>query len=191
MRMWKRRRSTARRRARVFEPALTVAFLLVWSLPISKESRSNVTLRTERAQELVEELRTELLIDKRVQVSVVISHPLVFSVKPADTQKSQFVLSMELGFLLMLQDDELRAALAHELGHVWVFTHHPYLQTERLANSIGQRAVSRESFEKLYSKLWIYEGTGGVSMDQLLGARPIPDPQPETGPTSALTGGPP
>src|SRR5688572_3293113 len=179
VRMWKRRRSTGRRRVLVLEPALTVAFLLGWSVPISKESPSMVTLRAERAQQLVDELRAELLIDNRVQVSVVNSHPLVFAVKPADTRKSQVVLSMEMGFLLMLQEDELRAALAHELGHVWVFTHHPYLHTERLANSIGQRAVSRESFEKLYSKLWSYEGTGGVEMDQLLGARPIPDPQPD------------
>jgi hypothetical protein len=25
--------------------------------------------------------------------------------------------------------------IAHEVGHVWVFTHHPYLQTEKLGES--------------------------------------------------------
>jgi predicted Zn-dependent protease len=79
---------------------------------------------------------------------------------------------MELGFLRMLDDDELQAALAHELGHVWIFTHHPYLQTERVANSIGERAVKRIYFEKLYSKLWTYERQPGVPFEQLLG----PDP---------------
>jgi hypothetical protein len=69
-------------------------------------------------------------------------------------------------------DDELRAALAHELGHVWIFTHHPYLQTERVANSIGERFLKRVYFEKLYSKLWTYERRSGVPIEQLLG----PDP---------------
>ena len=37
----------------------------------------------------------------------------------------------------------------HELGHVWIFTHHPYLQTEQLANRIAMRLVSRTSGSKL------------------------------------------
>jgi hypothetical protein len=158
---------------RVLEPTMTVAFLLVWVVPISNEPTSIVTRRAERAQQFVDELRNTLAIDNPVHVDVVISHPLVFAVKPEDTQRAQYVLSMEMGFLIILDDDELRAALAHELGHVWVFTHHPYLQTERLANGIGQRAVSRDNFEKLYSKLWRYEGTTGVDLDQLLGPGPL------------------
>src|SRR5262249_34380684 len=72
-------------------------------------------------------------------------------------------------FLLMLNDDELRAALAHELGHVWIYTHHPFLQTERLANVIGERVADRTAFEQVYSKLWAYEGTSGVAIVDLLG----------------------
>src|SRR5262249_28747200 len=75
-------------------------------------------------------------------------------------------------FLQSLDDNELRAALAHELGHVWIYTHHPYLQTERFANIIGQRVVNRASFEKVYTKLWVYEHSAGVPMDQLLGPAP-------------------
>ena len=105
-----------------------------------------------------------------VQIAVVIQHPLVFSVEPVDAAKKEFRLSIELGFLRMLDDDELRAALAHD--HVWIFTHHPYLQTERVANSIGERAVKRVYFEKLYSKLWTYERQPGVPFEQLLGLDP-------------------
>ena len=56
---------------------------------------------------------------------------------------------------------ELRAVVAHELGHVWIFTHHPYLQTERLANSIAMRVVSRQNLEKIYDKVWQRGGTKG------------------------------
>jgi len=185
----KARQPFTRRRVRVLVPALTtMAFLLAFALPVSTEPPNIVKLKVERAQEVLEELRTALLIDASVEVNVVISHPLVFAVRAADIQKSHFVLSMEQGFLLMLEEDELRAALAHELGHVWVFRHHPYLQTERLANSIGQRVVRRDSFEKLYSKLWAYEGASSVAMDQLL--VPDPDLRP-VGSYPALTTGPP
>jgi hypothetical protein len=51
--------------------------------------------------------------------------------------------------------------VAHELGHVWVFTHHPYLQTERLANQIAMRVVSRGSLAGVYRKLWERGGVKG------------------------------
>jgi hypothetical protein len=51
--------------------------------------------------------------------------------------------------------------MAHELGHVWVFTHHPYLQTEKLANQIAMRVVTRDSLVSVYRKLWEHGGTKG------------------------------
>jgi hypothetical protein len=129
-------------------------------------------LRARQAQEFVDQLRAALPIRNEVQIVVVTYHPLVFAVRPSDTDKNRFVLTMELGFLLTLKDDELRAAVAHELGHVWIYTHHPFLQTERLANVIAQRVVDRRNFEKLYSKLWMYEGATGVPIDDLLGPAP-------------------
>ena len=45
----------------------------------------------------------------------------------------------DAAFLDTLTDDEVEAEVAHELGHVWIFTHHAYLQTEGLANQIAMR----------------------------------------------------
>jgi hypothetical protein len=52
---------------------------------------------------------------------------------------------------------------------VWIYTHHPFLQTERQANIVGQRVVDRRNFEEVYAKLWMYEGSSGVPIDDLLG----------------------
>jgi hypothetical protein len=170
--LWRwRLNSAAKRGAPCFETALVLVFVFLRALPLT-ESPSIVTLRSRRAQELVGQLSAALSLHNPVQIAVVIQHPLVFSVEPLDANKKTFRLSMELGFLRMLDDDELRAAIAHELGHVWIFTHHPYLQTERVANSIGERVVKRVYFEKLYLKLRTYERRPGVPIEQLLG----PDP---------------
>jgi hypothetical protein len=156
---------------RLLRPLLIVAFALLLAVPIANDPPVLALIRAKKAQEFTDQLRVELSIENYVGVVVVGYHPLVFSVEPANKTKSDYLLSMELGFLLMLDDEELRAALAHELGHVWVFTHRPYLQTERLANEIGLRVVHREALESVYTKLWAYEGTAGVPFDQLLGPR--------------------
>jgi hypothetical protein len=156
---------------RLLGPLLIVAFVLLVAVPLANDPPVISLIRAKKAQEIADHLRHQLSIEEFVGVVVVGYHPLVFSVEPTDRTKSRFLLSMELGFLLMLDDEELRAALAHELGHVWIFTHRPYLQTERLANEIGLRVVHREALESVYTKLWAYEGTTGVPFDQLLGPR--------------------
>jgi len=150
-------------------PALAVVFILLLARPVATDLPITVRLRAKRAQEFVDQLRAALPIPNEIQIAVVTYHPLVFSVQPLETDKKRFLLTMELGFLLSLNDDELRAALAHELGHVWIYTHHPFLQTERQANIVGQRVVDRQNFEKIYAKLWTYEGASGVPIDDLLG----------------------
>ena len=165
----RRRRSVSRLSVRCLEPALIFVFVFLLASPVAMESPSIATLKARRAQQVVDQLRTALGISSEVQIAVVIFHPLVFSVEPMHPQKDRFLLSMELGFLLMLKDDELRAALAHELGHVWIYTHHPFLQTERMANVIGERVADRAALEIVSLKLWAYEGASGVPIDDLLG----------------------
>lgn len=164
--------------------ALVSAFVFLKAVPISRDFPSSVALRTARAQVITNRLRAALQIDSDVQVAAVTYHPLVFSVEPLDKNKDHYVLSMEIGFLLKLDDNELRAAVAHELGHVWIYTHHPYLQTEQLANTIGLRVVPRDNFETLYTKLWTYEKATGVPMDDLLG--PSQSPKSPDTPQSAV-----
>jgi predicted Zn-dependent protease len=74
---------------------------------------------------------------------------------------------VDAAFLETLTDAELEAAVAHELGHVWVFTHHPYLQTEALANQIAMRVVSRQNLQRVYEKMWDQNGVKGNLLDFL------------------------
>jgi hypothetical protein len=87
-----------------------------------------------------------------VTVSIVERNPLMASVAPVSG--GGFALSLEAGFADRLTEDELTAAIAHELGHVWIYTHFPFLQTEQLANEIAMRVVSRESLVPLYAQMF-------------------------------------
>lgn len=112
-------------------------------------------------QRVVDDLRVKLSIDDAVTLSIVEADARMVSIAPPPASGEPFRLSIEGAFLEVLSDDELSAAIAHELGHVWIFTHHPYLQTERLANTIAMRAVSRESLERVYQKVWARDGSKG------------------------------
>jgi putative peptidoglycan binding protein len=162
--------ATLRRLRQAARPALIASCVFVSALTVAKDPPFIGTGLVERAQAIVNQLRDELAMGSDVRVAVVSYHPLVFSVEPLDKARTQFRLSMELGFLMMLNDDELHAALAHELGHVWLYTHQPYLQSERIANDVGMRAVDRATFESVYAKLWAYERTTGVPLQELLGS---------------------
>ena len=50
---------------------------------------------------------------------------------------------------------------AHELGHVWIYTHHPYEQSERYANDIALRVINRAALEPVYVKVWKRTGIKG------------------------------
>ena len=129
--------------------------MLVSATPGSSAAeRAGSPALVERLQLLVTDLKERLDLAAPVVVSIVPSNKLMMSVEAPAEEKGPFLLSIDASFLETLTDDELEAAIAHELGHVWVFTHHPFLQTEALANQIAMRAVSRESLERVYGKVW-------------------------------------
>lgn len=114
----------------------------------------------QRIQAIVDDFMAKLTMNQKVAVTVVPKNPLMVSVEYTDTE-SGFLLSVEEDFINELTDEELEAAIAHELGHVWIFTHHPYLQTEVGANRIAQRLVPRSSLVQVYEKVWRRQGTKG------------------------------
>jgi hypothetical protein len=115
-----------------------------------------------RVQRLADQLRVKLDIAEQVQVSIVPVDRLLMSVEPVrNGSRRDFRLNVEEDFAKGLSDAELTAAVAHELGHVWIFTHHPFLQTEQLANDIAMRLVSRDALVQLYEQVWSRRGTKG------------------------------
>jgi hypothetical protein len=116
---------------------------------------------TASLQKLTDTLRVRLGIDRPVTASIVPVNPKVASMVPPAAPGQPFQLVIEQSFLQGLSSDELSAVVAHELGHIWVSTHHPFLQTEELANSIAMRAVTRDSLERVYAKVWARDGSAG------------------------------
>ena len=155
--------------------ALCAAFLLLKPIdPVSAADPNAEALAAAaavtRVQVVVDRLRGELGIPDRVQVSVLPQVALIVSVEAPTDRSQPFHLMIESRFLERLTPEEIDAAIAHELGHVWVFTHHPYLQTERLANQIAMRVVTRDSLANVYYKLWQHGGTSG-DLESYLGPR--------------------
>lgn len=128
-----------------------------------------------KMQALVSTLKSRMEITPAISVTIVQTNPLMMSVEAPEEEGKPFLLSIEAAFLNTLANDEIEAAIAHELGHVWIFTHHPYLQTEELANQIAMRVVSRSALERVYAKVWERGGTKG-DLARFLGAPPAAQP---------------
>ena len=118
-------------------------------------------------QDITDKLRDRMEILDRVIVTVVDHNPLVMSVETLGGRSGPFVITADRAFIRSLNAEELNAALAHELGHVWIYTHHPYLQTERLANEIALRVISAEVFVPVYEKVWKRLGIRGNLADYI------------------------
>jgi len=117
----------------------------------SVAAQERVQTEQARVQKTVDVLAARLGIAEAVHVSLVPANRLLMSVEQTE---HTFELKVEEGWADTLDDAELDAAVAHELGHVWVFTHHPFLQTEQLANEVAMRIVSAKQLAQLYDKVW-------------------------------------
>jgi hypothetical protein len=141
----------------------------VWLLPHQLVA-AELPADRDRVQSVVDEFRARLSIPQDIQVSIVATNTLLVSVQ-RQAGNEGFLLAFEEAFLRQLNEEEIRAVVAHELGHVWIFTHHPYLQTEQLANGIAMRLVTRESLEPIYEKVWKRVGATG-DIGRYLGDQP-------------------
>ena len=134
----------------------------------SEEAAVLAATESRRVQEMVDAMRLELDVTHQVGVELVAVNPLKASVEPDKSNAGTYKLSIEQSFLEQLTPVELKAVIAHELGHVWIYTHHPYLQTERLANDIALRVVSRSMLQPVYEKVWKRTGIKG-NLVELIG----------------------
>ncbi|HWI18743.1 MAG TPA: hypothetical protein VNT81_13405, partial [Vicinamibacterales bacterium] len=128
-------------------------------------SRGSSHTEVAALQEMTDDLRARLQITQRVHVELVDHNPLVMSVETLAGRTGPFVISIDRGFINELSPAEAEAAIAHELGHVWIYTHEPYVQTERLANDIAMRVIRRSTFEPVYEKVWQRTGIRGNLID--------------------------
>jgi hypothetical protein len=122
-------------------------------------SERTTTADLGQLQATVDALRARLSIRQGVIVSIVPTNRLLMSVEAPTDPSEPFRLAIEGAFLHSLTELELEAALAHELGHVWIFTHAPHQQTEQFANEIALRLVSRPALRRVYQKVWLRGGT--------------------------------
>ena len=145
---------------RRFYSIVTVLMIAALGMGASVKASSREEEARRSLQRIIDELTKTMGVSSEVRARIVASNPLLVSVEPS-SEGRHFDLSFQQSFLAGLTDDEMRTIVAHELGHVWIFTHHPYLQTERLANDIALRVVTRDSLARVYDKVWATHGVKG------------------------------
>jgi len=121
-----------------------------------------------RISRLAQELCARLQMAAKIDPIIMDENKYGVSVEPVSGTDGEYALSFDRKLFESLTNDELTAAVAHEIGHIWIYNHHPYLQTEPLANEVALRLVSRETMKAVYSKLWLRLGISG-NLEDVLG----------------------
>lgn len=139
--------------------AALLCILLLASLHLSfspTESRDEIESRI--IGSAIQKFSPILGITQRIVFSIVPEDSHLVSVKHENGLTQGYRLSFSERFLQSLSEREITAAVAHELGHVWIYTHFPFLQTEALANRQALRLVSKGDLESIYRKIWDWNG---------------------------------
>ncbi len=121
----------------------------------------------QKIETLIHDFNARLGMSQRVEVEIVPGNPRLVSVAFVPGRQDLFRMSFEEGFLRSLDDVELRAAVAHEMGHIWIYTHFPFLQTELLANQQALKLVARDELARTYAKMWAHNSEHGSLTDVL------------------------
>src|SRR5258706_2427809 len=82
---------------------------------------------------IIKDTRSRMGISQPVSLAIIEANTRLVSVRRSQSQAGSFIVEFDRNFLSTLDENELRTVIAHEMGHVWIFTHHPFLQTEALA----------------------------------------------------------
>ncbi len=168
------------KRVVLFRGSFPLLLLLLWCglIPLHQPTAfagtdAGVAIEpTATIQAITDDFRARLKISGEVVVTIVPRNDRLVSVERSRENPTAFILSFEESFLLLLDEEELRAVVAHEMGHVWIFHNHPFLQTEALANRKAKELVDRESLVRVYEKVWLHKEESG-DLDRFLEA-PVP-----------------
>lgn len=138
--------------------SVCVFLLLELSAGLILAEGEELNLRERKIEHMIEDFSHRLGITQQVIISMVPGDTLLASVRPISTNAEVFEISFDPQFIETLDDREISAAVAHEFGHIWIYTHFPYLQTEALANQLALKLVSRDDLNRVYEKVWKWKG---------------------------------
>lgn len=146
---------------------VTILLFSITGSQLSAVARPSQRALKQKIEALVHEFSPRLGISQRVEIAIVGRNARLISVAFAPGRTDLFRMSFEEQFLRTLDNVELRAAVAHEMGHLWIYTHFPFLQTEVLANKQALKLVAREELARVYVKMWAHNGEQGNLTDVL------------------------
>src|SRR5262245_50400127 len=85
-------------------------------------------LDMDKLQKVAAQRALLLGIPQHIRVVVGPNSKMVISVEH-DSEADEYRVLIDPKFMEQLNDEDIVTAISHELGHVWIFTHHPFLQT--------------------------------------------------------------